>query len=211
MANTFVSDTMTGTNWQDLHLLPSGNGHRGEIGGVWTRHASTPSSRWYIFNNKVHCGVAGLLYASGVPANADVTVECDYTMYTDIAAIGIAARVSLAALTFYYVYYNAGELVLAKQINGSITTLGTNATGLMTNGNTYRLKLECIGTAIKAYVNGGAAAVSATDSGITAAGYVGVRSPTANDAGTGKHIDNYIAYDSSTAAVAQARFAGIVG
>lgn len=204
MTNTFVSDTMTGTNWSDLHL------HTGEIGKTWTRHSSTASTRWYIFNNKVHCGVAGLIYSSGIPASANVTVECDYTMYTDIASIAIAARVSTSSLTFYYTYYLAGELVLAKQINGVITSLGADVTGLMTNGNTYRLKLECIGTAIKVYV-GGALKISATDSGIVSAGRVGVRSAGANDAGTGKHIDNFLAYDDTSAVALKARFMGIVG
>jgi len=188
---TFVQDAMTGTNWQDLH------NRTGAIGAAWTRHTATPSSRWYIFDNKVHCGVPGIIYASGSPASADYSVECDYTRYTNTAAIAIAGRISTAAATFYYVYELFGEVVLAKQVNGVITSLAVDVTGLMVNGSTYKLRLEMIGSAIKVFVDG-VQKLSVTDTDITAAGKVGVRSPSSNDAGTGKHIDNFLAYDTST-------------
>jgi len=188
---TFVQDAMSGTNWQDLH------NRTGAIGAKWTRHPTTASSRWYIFDNKVHCGIPGILYASGAPASADYSVECDYTRFTNTAAISIAGRISTSAATFYYVYELNGEIVLAKQINGVITSFGFDVTGLMGNGATYRLKLEMIGSAIKVYVDG-IQKISAVDSDITSAGKAGVRSPSSNDAGTGKHIDNFLAYDTST-------------
>ncbi len=188
---TFVQDAMTGTNWSDLHL------HTGAVGATWTRHTTTSTSRWYIFDNKVHCGIPGIIYASGTPASADYSVECDYTRYTNTAAISIAGRISTSAATFYYVYELFGEIVLAKQINGVITSFGFDVTGLMVNGQTYRLKLEMIGSAIKVYVDG-IQKISATDGDITSAGKAGVRSPSSNDAGTGKHIDNFLAYDTST-------------
>lgn len=194
---------MTGTNWSSLAA------HTGELGATWTQHP-TLGGTWYIYGNKVHCGVAGGLYASGTPASADYSVQCDYTMYTDIASIAICGRMSTSASTFYYVYYLSNELVLAKQVNGVITSLGTDVTGIMTNGNTYVLKLEMIGSAIKAYVNG-VQKISATDSAITAAGKAGVRSAGANDAGTGKHIDNFLAFDTSSAVIIQSRAIGIIG
>jgi len=189
---TFVQDAMTGTNWSDLHL------HTGATGATWARHTATPSSRWYIFDNKVHCGVPGIIYASGTPASANYSVECDYTRFTNVAAIGIAGRISTSAATFYYTYELNGEVVLAKQINGVITSLEANVSGLMVNGSTYRLKLEMIGTAIKVFV-GGVQRISVVDADITAAGKAGVRSPSSNDAGTGKHIDNFLAFDTSIA------------
>jgi hypothetical protein len=201
--SNFVSDSMTGTNWSDLHL------HTGELGATWTRHTTTPSSRWYIFNNKVHCGVAGILYASGTPASADYSVQCDYTFFTDITAIGLAGRISTSVATLYYTYYNGDELVLAKQINGAITSLNA-VPSVMAAGNTYVLKLEMIGSAIKVFVDG-VQRISVTDSTITAAGKAGVRSAASNDAWTGKHIDNYLAFDTSVATVARSRLAGIIG
>lgn len=201
---TFTSDSMTGTNWQNLAVS-----HVGEIGADWTQHP-TLGGTWYIYNNKVHCGVTGACYSSGIPASADYTVQCDYTMYTDIGALGIAGRMSTSVSTFFYTYYLAGELVLAKQINGVITSLGADVTGLMTNGNTYQLKLEMIGSAIKVYVDG-VQKISVTDATIPAAGRAAVRSSGANDAGTGKHIDNFLAFDTSVAAVTRARFMGIIG
>ncbi len=174
----FVSDAMTGTNWSDLHL------HTGGVGATWARHPVTSGSRWYIYGNKVHCGVPGELYASGVPSSADYTVECDYTIYTDFANISIAGRMSTSAETFYYVYYLSGQLVLASIVGGTITSLGVWVT-------TQR--------------------ISVVDSGITAAGRAGVYSITANDAGTGKHIDNFIATDTSIAAIPRSGAARTIG
>jgi len=186
-----VRDTMTDANWRDLHL------HTGEVGASWTRHPSTPNSRWYIFDNRVHCGVAGALYASGVPAVSDYTVACDYTIYTDIASISICGRMSTSDDTMYYAYYLGGELVLVKRVAGAITTLGVWISTLTGGGTTYGLALQMIGTAIKVFLNG-IERISAIDSSITAAGRGGVRSAGVNDAGTGKHIDNLVLSDTSS-------------
>lgn len=199
-----VKDQMTDTNWRDLHT------HVGAVGATWTRHPATPSTRWYIFGNQVHCGVAGAIYASGVPASANYTVSCDYTIYTDIAAIGIAGRMSTVAMTMYYCYYLNQELVLAKQVNGAITSLGVWLGTLDGGGATHELELSMIGTAIKVFVNG-VERISVVDSSITAAGRAAVRSPGSNDAGTGKHIDNFTATDTSTPPARRSRFVGLIG
>lgn len=201
---TFVADNMAGTNWTQIVS------RQGQIGATWTNHPVL-SGAYYMLDGKTHCGITGAVYASGVPGNADVTVECDYTVYTkDVAASGIAVRMNTATATMYYVYYLGTELVLAKMINGAITTLGTDVTNLMTNGNTYRLKLEAIGTSIKVYVNG-LQKISVTDSDITNANRVGLRSSGASDRGTGKHIDNFLAYDTTIPPSTRARFMGIIG
>ncbi len=197
-------DTMTDTNWRDLHL------HTGEIGATWTRHPSTPSSRWYLFGNRVHCGVIGALYASGVPASADYTVDCDYTIFSDIASIAICGRVSTTADTMYYVYYLGAELVLVKRVAGERTTLGAWVSTLSGGGTTYQLQLSMVGTAIKVFLNG-VERISVIDSGITVAGRGGVRSAGANDAGTGKHIDNFTVTDTSTAAATTRGYSYVIG
>jgi hypothetical protein len=199
-----VSDAMTGSNWQDL------NERSGAVGASWTYHPQTPLTRWYIYGNKVHCGVAGAAYASGVPASADYTVSCDYTVYTDIASISICGRMSTSADTMYYVYYLNNELVLVKRVAGAITTLGTWPTTLSTGGTTYQLELDMSGTTIRALLNG-VERISVTDGDITAAGRAGVRSAGSNDSGTGKHIDNFLVEDASVAASPRSYAVGLLG
>lgn len=192
---TFVSDNMTGTNWKDIHTRV------GAVGASWTRHVSTPDSRWYIFSNRVHCGILGGVYASGVPASADYDVECDYLIYTDIPNVAICGRMSTSFFTFYYTYYQSGEVVLAKMIDGSPTSLGWWITTLSTGGTSYKLRLSMVGTTIKVFVNN-VERISVVDASVTSAGRVGLRSVGSNDASTGKHVDNLIAYDGSVIAPA---------
>jgi hypothetical protein len=192
-----VSDNMTGSNWADI------TDRVGQVGAVWNRHPDTPGSRWYIFLNRVHCGVAGAFYASGIPDSADYDVECDYIIYTDIPNVGIAGRMNTSTLTFYYTYYQGGELVLAKMVGGAITSLGWWVTTLTGGGTTYNLKLSMVGDQIKVYVND-VERIAVTDSSITATGRAGIRSVGINDAYTGKHIDNFVVTDASSTIVQQA-------
>ena len=205
----FVRDTFAGSNWQDLHL------RAGELGATWTRHPAVNggSSRWYIFSNRVHCGVWGNMYASGVPASADYAVECDYILYTNIPSLnlGPALRMSTTADTYYGVYYQDGELVLYKRVAGVTTSLDVNVgLSLSYGGTVYRLRLEAAGSTITASINGVVRA-SATDTDITAAGRVGLRSIGINDAGTGIHIDNLVASDATVPARPTAQVVGLIG
>lgn len=170
----FVRDTMTGTNWTSI------TSRTGELGATWTTHG-TYSGLWRLFGGRAYCEVPGIVYASGIPASADYVVECDYYMASDVAAIGIAGRIQTGSNTAYYTYYNGGELVLAKVVSGAITSLNAIPGGIMSVGNTYRLKLSMIGTTIKSIVNG-VEYISVTDSSITLAGRAGLRSPASNDA-----------------------------
>jgi hypothetical protein len=205
---TRVLDGFTGTNWQDLHR------RSGEVGATWTRHPAVNAgqSRWYIFNNRVHCGVWGAMYASGVPASADYHIECDYVLYSNIPSLnlGIAGRMSTTADTYYAVYYQDGELVLIKRVAGVTTALGWWVTSLTYGGTVYRLALDMAGTTIRALVND-VERISVTDSDITAAGRAGLRSIGVNDAGTGIHIDNYWMYDGAVAARPTAQVVGVIG
>ena len=74
-------------------------------------------------SNRVYCSTLGLVYASGVPGGAEYDVECEYEILTDVSSMGIAGRVSTSADTFYYCYYLAGEVVLAKRVASTITSL----------------------------------------------------------------------------------------
>lgn len=196
-----VADAMSGRNWDDL------NERIGSVGATWTYHPATPSTRWYIYDGRVHCGVAGAAYASGVPGSADYDVECDYTVYTDIGSVSIAGRMDTSTLTFYYVYYGSGMLNLIKSVNGVLTNLDSLA---MAWSGTKRLKLEMRGTAITVSTDG-TLRLSATDGAITAAGRAGVRAGGANDKNTGKHIDNVLATDTSVAVRRTVQVAGLIG
>lgn len=198
-----VQDSMTGANWYNLQS------RSGEKGATWAANSAIPGL-WRFYNNRIYCEVPGANYASGVPSNANYTVSCSYTVLTDTAAISIAGRMSTTLATMYYTYYLAGELVLAKMVNGVITSLGVDVTGVMSSGNTYTLALDMNGTTIRTLVNG-VQKISVTDGDITAIGRGGVRSPSSNDAGIGKHIDNFLVEDTSTPAATSLQFFGIFG
>ncbi len=201
----FVLDQFTGANWTALH------NRSGAIGASWTRNPSY-SGTWYLWNNMTHCGIAGAVYASGVPANADYDVECDYRVYTTGGVQSIAGRMSTSSKTMYYVYYSGAEntWVLAKWVSGVVTSLGFYVTGISAGGTVYALKLQMRGTTIKVYI-GGVERISVTDSSIVSAGRAGVVSGSANDANIGKHIDNFTATDLSVPAATTASMSGIIG
>jgi len=193
-----ASDAMTGTNWTDLH------NHIAEQGGQWVRNPATPSARMYIYGGKVHCGqisgsAGAAFYLPVVPDSADYTVACDYTVLTNIGHVGIAGRMSTTANTYYFTYYDpVGHLILAKRVNGVITTLGFDIGTMSAGGATYELALIMAGTTISVEVDG-VEVISEIDSSITAVGRGGVRSGSVNDASTGKHIDNFTITDASVA------------
>lgn len=199
-----VSDAMSGSNWDDIHE------RTGEVGASWSRHPVTPSSRWYIYGGKVHPGVLGAVRPSGVTASADYDVQADYTIYTDISGSALCGRMHATDFTFYYTYYQSGELVLAKMIAGTPTSIGWWISTLTGGGTTYDLRLNMVGTAIKVFVNG-VQRISVTDGSITATGTAGLRSAGANDATTGKHIDNFLVYDASSVVVPTARMSTMIG
>jgi hypothetical protein len=209
---TRVLDNMAGNNWDDL------NERSGQIGATWTYHpAINPgNTRWYIYgdtsNKRVHCGVWGAAYASGVPETADYSVSCDYVLLTSVPSLnlGITGRMSVTADTYYGVYYQDGELVLFKRVAGVTTSLGVWITTLSFGGTSYQLVLDMVGTTIRVLVNG-TERISVTDGDITAKGRAGVRAIGNNDAGTGIHIDNFWMYDSSVAATPRSQVVGIVG
>lgn len=208
MAQTIASDSFTGTNWTDLH------NHTAEKGGTWLRNAATPTARFYLYGGKTHCGqiqgsAGAALYLPVVPASPDYSVFCDITISTMIGHVGIAGRMSATQNTYYFVYPDPANVwVLGKRVAGALTVLNNsiNTPGV----GTYELELRMTGTTIAFYVDGVLQA-DETDSSITAAGFGGVRSATVNDAGTGKHIDNFTIVDSSTAPSPRSYAMGIIG
>lgn len=201
----FVRDSFASpTNWVDIHT------RSGELGANWTRHPSTPGSRWYLFGNRVHCGVPGVVYASGTPADADYDVECDYVIHTDLGGAALCGRMDPTAETWYQTHYQAGQVLLWKRVNGTPTTVGWWDGVLAGGGTVHKLRLSMHSTTIAVWVNG-TKRIEETDASISAAGRVGLRSLTVNDAYTGKHVDNLVAWDTATASLARTHVAGLVG
>ncbi len=187
----FGRDLFTGTNWAVV------SGRSPDMGGPWVQHPSNPG-QYYIVDNRAVCRTAGTYYISGTPDSANYRVEADIVVQTAIGQTGIAGRIATGAYTMYYAYINTNntELVLAKWVNGSVTSLGVWFSTFST-GTTYRLALDMQGTTIRALVNG-TERISVTDSSITAAGKAGMRCPSVSDRYTGKVIDNFLAFDGST-------------
>lgn len=198
----FVRDTMTGTGYANLDI-----GHTAETGGPWVRNPGSSDTRWYLFNDRCHCGVAGAIYASGTPQNANYYVECDYIIYSDILGAGITARQSTSDLTLYLTRYEYGQYILAKFVAGAYTQIGSSA---VSHTGTHKLRLTVTGTTIAVDVDG-VNRISVTDASIAAAGKAGLASAGANDVGTGKHIDNFVAVDGSAAGGAKSYALGIIG
>jgi len=129
-------------------------------------------------------GTAGYFRSDIVASSPDYSVSADITFGNVPAgpAFGITGRASLSANTQYSARWlqvtsagaGTGSWQLQRILNGSSSTLGTlSATTI--NGQTYRLRLEMIGTSINFYVDD-VLVVSATDSNISEVGRPGIRS-----------------------------------
>ena len=187
---TFVDDSFTDANWVNL------TAHTGAVGATWTN--GTPAGSYQIYLNHAYPITAGVIYASGLPATAEYSVECDYKIVSATGSPGPAGRINTAANTYYGVYYDhsAGHWLLIRVVSGTITTLSQWVSGV-TIGQTYRVKLELLNATKKVYVDG-VERISSTDNTITAAGRAGLRSGSSNTSTTAKHMTNFLAYDGTT-------------
>ena len=209
----FARDAFTGTGYSNLDI-----GRTADVGGTWTRHTLTPDTRWYLCNNRVHCGAEGVVYLPATPASADYYVEADYIIFTDVWGAALAARINTSALTCYAVWYQAGQWVLVKYTNGGYDWIGTPWAMPFVSGTAYRVRLTVSGsspTTVTVSING-TVRITATDSSspITAAGKVGMLSLTpggTNDVGSGKHIDNFVAEDGAAASTTRGRAVWFLG
>ena len=132
-------------------------------------------------------------------SNSDCAAEVDAYLYSVVGGgvqVAVACRVtgaSYAARTEYRLaLLDDGSLVLAKIVSGTYTQLATYSASVSA-GNSYTLRVEAIGTAIKGYLNG-VERCSATDSAVTSGGGLELQigNPTAttySSAGTGWGAD----------------------
>ena len=121
-------------------------------------------------------GTAGYYRIDAPAPSADYSVSADIFVSSVAGYGGPCGRVSSTAQTFYQVRYLANTgLQLVRYLNGGVTTLATFNYAAVA-GETLKVRLEMIGSALKVYFNGGATPViSVTDTNITQPGYIGVR------------------------------------
>lgn len=203
--SVFASDTYTGTDWITI------NAKGAILGGPIVDHPNEDGA-WYIYGNRALCRTAGLCYYAGTPASADYSVSADIVIKSSAGSTGVAGRISTTQRTYYtaYIEQTTGIVVLAKRVNGAITGLGVSDDSF--GVGTHRLTLDMVGTTIRALIDG-VEVVSVTDASITAAGKAGIRAPVISDTTTGKHLDNFVATDTSTppAAAAGMSFGRVIG
>lgn len=199
----FAEDRYTGTDWQTI------NAKGADLGGPIVDHPSEDGN-WYIYGNRALCRTAGLAYYTGPPSSADYSVSADILVKNSIGSTGVAGRISTTARTYYsaYIEQGTGIVVLMKRVAGAVTSLDVSAASY--GIGTHTLTLDMVGTTIRALI-GGVEVCNVTDSSITAAGKAGIRAPVISDTTTGKHLDNFVATDTSTAAAGRSFAIGLIG
>lgn len=187
------TDTFTGTAATTLSTYSA----------TWVKHTASGSNAAEISNanrcRPTNANVEIAYYANITPPSADYSVSSDIYVAAGAAGIatGVLARVDSGANTWYLADLAGAGLTTAnwrlfKRVAGTFTQLGGNVAQTTADGTAYALKLECIGSAIKVYTLGSStAAISQTDTAITAAGFSGIRLDSAAGDASGIHIDNF--------------------
>lgn len=205
--STTSSDSFAGTSQA---LISS---RTGEIGATWTKIAGTGSATLKISSaNRVFRDGTGpaVYYASGIPSTPDYSVEADLVVGSNLAgdSLGVLGRADTNAITYYRANWEQADSSwnIWKVVNGTFTLLSYVQVAPLTVGQTYRLKLDMAGTAVKLFVNG-VQTVSVVDGSITAAGRGGFYDGettmpvvTKGD-GIGIQLDNFLVTSSTAAAV----------
>ncbi len=189
--------------------------HTSNTGATWTKHAALIRNAEFTPEGRIRkSGDDGALYyTSTVPGSADYVVEGDVHVKSAIAndTGGIIGRMdhTNGNGTFYQLRYNVGNgsngnFSLWRQVDGTSATIASYADNLAA-GTTRQMKLEFIGTTIKAYIDG-VERLSVTDANIAGPGRGGFRiggpsqAPVATDS-AGLHFDNFRISSRTTTAV----------
>jgi hypothetical protein len=120
-------------------------------GGSWSV-ATTPVSR--VYRQSSLAGNATSLLSNSDWTNQSIQADIKPTAFSgNDRWFGLAVRRTDANSYYYLTARSSGALELKKIVNGTFETLAS--TGLTVRaGSEYRLRLEAIGTTIKAYVDG---------------------------------------------------------
>lgn len=167
--------------------------HTSDSGYAWVaQNGFAPTNHARINSNKLYpLSSLNVYRANFTMPTPNYEVEAVLNVLTNAGSIGVNARASSVASTFYNWRYSANTWFLAKTVAGVQTTLATFSQTL-TVGQIVTAKIVCNGSAIQGYVDGVLRA-SVTDTDITSAGSVGLRSVTAVTTTTGVHMDSIVA------------------
>lgn len=141
------------------------------VSGDWQRVQS--NGGWILRNTDVTGGARLLIQGAGQPSfgtRGDQIVQADLrpTQFSGADRwVGLIARYRDEGNFHYVTLRSSGALDIRKLVNGSIQTLVSVPLTVQTNV-TYRVRLEAIGTRLRAYVNGTLRA-EATDASLTRA------------------------------------------
>jgi hypothetical protein len=178
-------------------------GRTGPDGTPWVQHP-VHAGNFAFASNRVYPSLIGAVYANVAPGTSEYDIECSYQVLSDVSSMGIAGRISPSADTMYYCYYLNSEVVLAKRVTGTITSLAVLA-GFTLSVGAHTLKLEIRNAAKNVYVDGILRATSA-DNTITATGFAGFRAGSTATSSTGKHASNFTVTDLTVPAAVMGRF-----
>ncbi len=165
-----------------------------DIGSVYTKLSGT----WEIISNELHMithnaadDVVTYDPALGLVTAADYETEvrCKMTVGGG-GGVGVANRVT--DINNYYLVEaspSGGNLDMYRKQSGSYTYKGGYAGGITTN-TYYTVKLSCVGSSIKAYLNG-TERISVTDSNLTSAGKPAMRGFSSDN---GQYYDDFAIY-----------------
>lgn len=181
----------SGTGESDFNL------HVGEIGG-WVDHPHANYPGPLVLNadlDRVYGLGTSASHSTIVPSNANYFVEADFYLMSAIAVnLGIAARMDTTNDTMYYCRLNGGTTwELRRWVNGTHGLLGTSTNQIPAISGFKRGRLVVNGDQISFYVNDVLEIGPITDTNISGAGRVGIRSAGASSATTGVHLDNIVA------------------
>ena len=194
--------------------------HSDGFGTIWKHQTGGANAVVTDANRVRRNGVAGYTidYVDATPTSADYSVEADLVVKSNLAsdATGVIGRLNTAATTFYMARWEqaaagtTGTWRLARYSSGTATSLAAlTSQPQPVVGETYRIKLEMIGSSLALYVNG-VLKVSATDATITAAGRAGIMDGTdtlsaSKGNTTGLHIDDFQVTPSTYARAADSK------
>jgi hypothetical protein len=193
----FASDAFTAADSTELHAHNAAWTKRsGELDAPIVGNRLIPQ-----YSSGHYCDY----YHSGSPASANYSVQLDGYCYANGAGdCGPTGRGETGALTYYLADMSldgdtSGTVKLFKRVAGSFTQLGSSVNHTYTPTQTTVIKLEMNGSTISVYIDGsGSAAISVTDTAITAAGKAGLWGGFIGD---GLQFDNFTADDIGGGAV----------
>lgn len=172
-------DPLAGTPGDDLSTYNAGYVMVTGVTGVMVINSSGVG-----INLNTTSGTTSYYRSDVTPPSPDYSVRADLTMVAQVVsgpACGVIGRAQPGASTCYEARFLAngsgtGTWQLRRFINGTAVTLTTTAAPSYVNGQVFDIKLDMKGSTISLYVDGATVPVlTATDTGITSAGFAGVR------------------------------------